>query len=112
MHLNESGPWHLAINFLEHIKKFWKNETYASITEEDELDIFSKKSYLSNNHVESDKEKDKYQNINLKSLKEEYLNRPIFAKININSIKTKFQFLASQIINNIDILLVSGTNTA
>ena len=112
MHLNESGPWNLARNFLEHIKKFWKNETYASITEEDEFDIFSKKSYLSNNHVESDKEKDKYQNINLKSLKEEYLNRPIFAQININSIKNKFQFLASQIINNIDILLVSGTNTA
>ena len=34
---------------------------------------------------------------------------PIFEQININSISNKFQFLASQIINNVDILLVSKT---
>ena len=37
LHLNESGSRHLAINFLERIKKFCKNERYASIAEEDEL---------------------------------------------------------------------------
>ena len=107
--LNESGSRHLAINFLERIKKFWKNERYASIVEEDELAICSKTANLSNNHIESEKEKNKSQNINLKSLREENPDRPIFAQININSIRNKFQFLASQVINNVDVLLVSET---
>ena len=64
---------------------------------------------LSNNHIESEKEKNKSQNINLKSLREENPDRPIFAQININSIRNKFQFLASQVINNLDVLLVSET---
>ena len=54
-------------------------------------------------------EKDKCQTINLKLLMEENPNRPIFAQININSIRNKFQFLASQIIINVDVLLVSET---
>ena len=71
LHLNESGSQHLAISFLERIKKFWKNERHVIIAEENELAICSKKSNLSNNHTESDEEKDKCQNINLKSLREE-----------------------------------------
>ena len=109
MHLIESGSRRLAINFLECIKKFRKNERYASIAEEDELAICSKKSKLSNNHIESNKERDQCQNIYLKYLREENLNRPILAQININSIRNKFQFLPSQIIHNVDILLVSET---
>ena len=66
-------------------------------------------SNLSNNHVESDKEKNKCQNINLKSLREENPNCLIFVQININSIRNKSEFLASQIINNVDVLLVSET---
>ena len=62
-----------------------------------------------NNHIKSDKEKDNPQNINLKSLREENPNRLVFLQININSVKNKFQFLASQIINNVDVLVVSET---
>ena len=47
--------------------------------------------------------------MNLKYLSEENPDCPIFAQINISSIKTKLQFLASQISNNVDVLLVSGT---
>ena len=36
-------------------------------------------------------------------------NRPISQQINLNSIINKFQFLASQIINNVDVLLVFET---
>ena len=64
-----------------------RNERYASIAEEDKLATCSKKSSLSSNHIERDKEKDKCQNIKLKSLREENPNRPNFAQININSIK-------------------------
>ena len=73
------------------------------------LAVCSKNSNLSNNHIESEKEKDKRQNINVKSLREENPNRPVFAQININSIRNKFQLLASQIINYVDVLLVSET---
>ena len=92
LHLNESGSRRLAINFLERIKKFWKNERYASIVEEDELAICSKTANLSNNHIDSEKEKNKSQNINLKSLREENPDHPIFAQININSIRINFSF--------------------
>ena len=39
LHSNVSGSRRLAINFLERIKKFWKNGRYASILEEYELAI-------------------------------------------------------------------------
>ena len=55
------------------------------------------------------KEKDKCPTANLKLLREENINRSIFAQININYMKTKFQFPASQAINNADVLLVSET---
>ena len=84
-----------------------KKERYASIAEEDELPICSKKSNLSDTHIESDKEKDKCQNISIKLLREENPKRPIFEQININSIRNIFQFLASQIISNVDVLQVS-----
>ena len=71
LHLNESGSRCLARNFLEHIKKFLKNERYTSILEEEELAICSKTANLSKNHIESKKEKNKSQNINVKSLREE-----------------------------------------
>ena len=109
LNLNESGSRRLTINFLECIKKIWKNESYASITEEDELAICSKKYNLSNSHIESDKEKGKRQNINLKCLTEGNPNHPIFPQVNINSIRNKFQFLASQIINNVGVLLLCET---
>ena len=107
LHLNKSGPRHLAINFLKRIQTFWKSERHASIVEEDELAICSKTASLSNNQIEDEKEKNKSQNINLKSLREENPDRPIFAQININSTRNKFQFLALQVINNVDVLLVS-----
>ena len=109
LHLNESGSRRLAIIFLKRIKTFWKSERHASIVEEDELAIYSKTANLSNNQNENEKEKNKSQNINLKSLREENPDCPIFAQIKINSIRNKFQFLASQVINNVDALLVSET---
>ena len=36
-------------------------------------------------------------------------NRPILGPLNINSIRNKFSFLASQIGNNLDVLLISET---
>ena len=76
---------------------------------EDELPICSKTENLTNNHIETEKEKNKSQNINLKSFREENPDRPIFAEINVNSLRNKSQFIASQLANNVDVLLVSET---
>ena len=48
----------------------------------------------------------KYQSKIVKGRKSQ---SPTFAQININSTRNKFQFLVSQIINNIDVLLISET---
>ena len=109
LHLNESCSRHLVMNFLERIEIFGKNERYASIVEEDELAICNKTSTLSDNHIEGEKEKNKRQNINIKLFREKNPDRPIFAQININSIRNKFQFLGSKFINNVEVLLESET---
>ena len=51
------------------------------MAEENKLGICSKKSSLSGNHIESEKEKDKRQIVNLKSLREENPNRPFLCKL-------------------------------
>ena len=43
------------------------------------------------------------------SLKEENPTRLIFAQFNIHSIRHKFHFLASKVINNVDVLLIYET---
>ena len=43
---------------------------------------------------------------------EENINRSNFPQTNINSIRNKLQFLSSQIVNNVDVLLVSETKLA
>ena len=45
----------------------------------------------------------------LKDIRQNNLNRPILGQLNINSIRNNFSFLASQIGNNVDILLISDT---
>ena len=86
--------------------KKWKIRKYCW---EDELAICRKTANLSNNHIETEKEKNKSQNISLKSFREENPDRPIFVEININSLRNKSQFIASQVVNNVDVLLVSET---
>ena len=61
LYLNESGSRRLEIIFLESIKKFWKNERYTSIPEEDEVAICSAKNPISL----TIKEKDTCPNVNL-----------------------------------------------
>ena len=43
----------------------------------------------------------------LKDIRQNNLNCPILGQLNINSIRNKFSFLASQIGNNLDVLLIS-----
>ena len=45
----------------------------------------------------------------LKSLRKSNLNRLIFAHLNINSIRNKFEFLAKDLASNVDLLMISET---
>ena len=46
---------------------------------------------------------------NLKSIRKSNLNRLIFAHLNINSIRNKFEFLAKDLASNVDLLMISET---
>ena len=45
----------------------------------------------------------------MKDIRQNNINRPILGQLNINSIRNKFSFLASQIGHNLDVLLISET---
>ena len=45
----------------------------------------------------------------LKSLRKSNLNRLIFAHLNINSIRNKFEFLAKDLASSVDLLMISET---
>ena len=47
----------------------------------------------------------------LKSLRKSNLNRLIFAQLNINSIRNKFEFLAKDRASNVDLLIILETKT-
>ena len=48
-------------------------------------------------------------NNTLKSLRKDNLNKLIFAHLNINSIRNKFELLSEQIKGNVDVLMISET---
>ena len=47
----------------------------------------------------------------LKSLRKNNLNKLIFAQLNINSIRNKFEFLAKDRASNVDLLIILETKT-
>ena len=48
-------------------------------------------------------------NNTLKSLRKDNLDKLIFAHLNINSIRNKFELLSKQIKGNVDVLMISET---
>ena len=73
--------------------KEWKKEGLISLNK-----------FIQSNENEFSREK-------LKSLRITNLNRIIIARININSIRNKFDALVSGIRGNVDILMISETKT-
>ena len=45
----------------------------------------------------------------LKSIRQEHTNKLVFAHININSLRNKFELLVDQVKGNIDVLMISET---
>ena len=85
-------------------------ETHVSLKRMRLLSVVKNQIYLKNKlSKESNLPKEQTPKYQSKIVKERNPDRPIFAHININSIRNKFQFLMSQIINNVAALLVSET---
>ena len=47
----------------------------------------------------------------LKSIRQENINKLVFAHINIHSLRNRFELLVDQVKGNIDVLMISETKT-
>ena len=111
--MNSQGLGKLAINFFEKIKSFKRSWQVAGSFQENFFDCdFYENSEIFSAEVEesgsSDKPNSFTHNFNdLHEMKLKNPNRLIFAHININSSRNKFEMLQEEIGNNIDVLLIS-----
>ena len=109
LHFNRNGYEKLGKNFVNFIRNnyTWLNETNKKAN----IDIgVSSTSSTLNEKSEIDNEiVDHITNADLKSLRIRNLNKIVVGHLNINSIRNKFDFLAHQVKENIDILMMSET---
>ena len=101
LHLTKYGSRVLINNFVNKISKalhcqFDRGNSNANVEECNIKDDLTAKK-----HDEC--------NITLKIIRSDNLNKVFFARLNINSIRNKFQFLATQVKSKIDILMISET---
>ena len=113
--MNSQGLGKLAINFIKKIKSFKRSWQVAGSFHKNFFDCdFYQNSEISCPEVGDSESSDKpnYFTHNFNDLHEIRLknpNRLIFAHININSFRNKFETLQQVIENNVDVLLISET---
>ena len=79
--------------------------------DENEVSVLSTKQTYFNRDLELP-EKNNLEPINeLRQIRQKNSNRLIFAQLNINAIKNKFDLLVELVKENVDILLISETKT-
>ena len=97
LHLNKKGNSAFAKNLLHHINRTdWSFIPYDLVTVNDCLSDTLEKAKSGTNS-------------SLQTIRKDNLNKLIFAHLNINSIRNKFDSLADIIKDNIDILMISET---
>ena len=101
LHLNQKGSKVLSDAFLKEISNVF-NWHYSD--EDSRLNHEGCKSKFSL----EDKKRIDTKTI-LKSIRQEHTNKLVFAHININSLRNKFELLADQVKGNIDVLMISKT---
>ena len=99
LHLTKFGSKLLSNNFVNEISKVfhWQvdgGNPNASVIECNFKDALSAKIYDE-------------CNVSLKTIRSDNPNKLVFAHLNINSIRNKFEFLATQVKGKIDILMIS-----
>ena len=101
LHLTKYGSRILSNNFLNEISKVlhWqidRDNSNANVEEYNFKDDLTTKKYDE-------------CNITLKTIRSDNANKLVFAHLNINSIRNKFEFLATQVKGKIDVLMNSET---
>ena len=101
LHLTKYGSRALSNNFVNEISKVlhWQTDRGHSNANVDECNF------------KDDLTAKKYDecNITLKTISSDKVNKLIFAHLDINSIRNKFEFLATQVKGKIDILMIAET---
>ena len=113
LHLNSKGKGRLAINFLNHIRKFWRpvehlNEPLSSNNQSDEVE-HKVSGKLESPPPEPIIDRNTNGICKLKQLRNQNPHRIIIGHLNINSIRNKFESLVRFVGKNLDILMVSET---
>ena len=112
LHLNVSGCNQPGKNFLTKIRTFRERKGCSATADDNRrehpsvFDVISAPSSKSSDNEESN---DFSFRECLKDIRQNNINRPILGQLNINSIRNEFSFLATQIGNNLDIVLISET---
>ena len=75
------------------------------------MEVWDSKWQLEECNFKDDLTAKKYDecNITLKNIRSDNANKLVFAYLNINSIRNKFEFLATQVKGKIDVLMISET---
>ena len=104
LHLNRKGANILSSSLTQHISKVfnWQLSGNTSCCN------FSESDFEENESSNLKQAKENCRSV-LNSLRKDNLDKLIFAHLNINSIRNKFNYLSEQIRGNVDILLVSET---
>ena len=110
LYLNVSGCNQLAKISWQKIKTFWEGKGCSGTNDNNRRDnpsVFDVISASSSKDSDNQEGGDFNFKECLKNIRQNNLNRPILGQLNINLIRNKFSFLASQIGNNVDVLLIS-----
>ena len=104
LHLTKKGTSILSSTFIREIKNIFQLQSLLHSHQNVRTSFNSAeyKSKIANQNINSTN----LQNIRLKNI-----NKLIFAHLNINSIRNKFNFVIKDISNNVDFLLISETKT-
>ena len=101
LHLTKYGSRILSNNFVNEISKVlhWQ------------IDRGNSNANVEDCNIKDDLTANKYDecNITLKTIRSDNANKLVFAHLNINSIRNKFEFLATQVKGKIDVLMISET---
>ena len=103
MHLTKRGTNILSTTFVREISNIFQWKCVLSTTNGEVTGSSNLGGYKSNSKTFCTRTN------HLKSLRKSNLNRLIFAHVNINSIRNKFEFLAKDLASNNNLLMISET---
>ena len=103
LHLTKKGTSILSSTFIREIKNIfqWQSLLHSHQNVSTSFKFAEYKSKTANQNI---------NNTNLQNIRRKNINKLIFAHLNINSMRNKFDFVIKDISNNVDFLMISEKN--